>query len=37
MMKEHALPKLQFVHVTKVEGRCSLVPWYKTNFAVDGL
>lgn len=35
MVKEHALPKLQFLHVTKGEGHCSLVAWYKMNFAVE--
>jgi len=37
MVKEHALPKLQFLNVKKVEGHCSLVAWYKMNFAVEEL
>lgn len=37
MVKEHALPKLQFLHVTKGEGYYSSVAWYKMNFAVEEL
>lgn len=37
MVKEHALRKLQFLHMTKDEGRCSLVAWYRINFAIEEL
>jgi len=36
MVKEHALQKLQFLHMTKGEGRSSVI-WYKLNFAVEEL
>lgn len=37
MVKEHALWELQFLHMTKGEGHCSLVAWYKIDFAVEEL
>lgn len=36
MVKEHALQKPQFLHMTG-EGHCSLFIQYKINFAVEEL